>query len=136
MENKVDISMFPPAEEGYERFVITMDPRENESDYQVEFYVGKTMSVDCNQHSLTGSFETLNLKGWGYSYTRFTTKGVVMSTKMGCPEGSEREAFVHSSSETKRYNSRLPIIIYIPHGYEVRYHIWSKNPAFHKAEKG
>ena len=35
-----------------------------------------------------------------------------------------------------RYNSRLPIVVYVPEDAEVRYRIWSTDVEIQKIEKG
>ena len=35
-----------------------------------------------------------------------------------------------------RYNSRLPIVVYVPVGVEVRYRIWSAGAEVRSIEKG
>jgi ecotin len=35
-----------------------------------------------------------------------------------------------------RYNSRLPVVVYVPEGVEVRYRIWSAGPALETMEPG
>ena len=45
-------------------------------------------------------------------------------------------AGVLCSSLQIRYNSRLPVVVYAPDGYEIRYRIWKASEAIEKAEKG
>jgi ecotin len=35
-----------------------------------------------------------------------------------------------------RYNSRLPVVVYVPEGTEVRYRVWSAGPEAQAMEKG
>lgn len=52
-----------------------------------------------------------------------------MSTMMACPPGTPRhEAFVQAPVEELaglRYNTKVPIVIYVPADAQVRYRIWS-----------
>lgn len=50
-----------------------------------------------------------------------------MSTMMACPDKTRKTAFVSSTSELVRYNSKLPIIVYIPKGMDVHYKIWERS---------
>ena len=43
--------------------------------------------------------------------------------------------FVQGPSQLIRYNSRIPIVVYVPKGAEVRYRIWSATPETKKALK-
>jgi ecotin len=45
---------------------------------------------------------------------------------MAAPEGAPKVTqFVTTAPLLIPYNSRLPIVVYIPEGYEVRYRIWT-----------
>jgi ecotin len=118
---------FPPAKDGYARHVIQLPEQADETAYRVELIAGKTMQVDCNRHSLGGQWQQQTLDGWGYDYYELSAVGPGISTRMGCPPGSEREAFVGLAGEPQlvRYNSRLPLVIYAPGEVQVRYRIWS-----------
>ena len=52
-------------------------------------------------------------------------KGPV-STMMACPGQTPREQFVQVRGDDMllRYNSRLPLVVYVPDGFEVRYRVW------------
>ena len=132
---KEDIKMFPKAEKEQNQKVIRLEPKENEEDYMVEIMVGKkTMTDGCNNYFLMGKLEDKNLDGWGYNYYEFETKGVIASTLMGCINAQGVEKVVYAQSEKVRYNSRLPIVIYTPKGYEVNYRIWSASEKVLTAE--
>ncbi len=120
-----DLSMYPEPGGELERHIIALPKKENEADYKIEFYAGKTMEVDCNKHTLAGELEEKTVLGWGYPFYEFNTDGNVMSTRMACAENSLHQAFVRANSMLIRYNSKLPIVVYIPEGYEVRYKIWN-----------
>ena len=46
---------------------------------------------------------------------------------MACPDNTLTEKFISSKTEHMRYNSKLPVVIYCPKGFQVEYAIWSKN---------
>jgi ecotin len=56
-----------------------------------------------------------------------------MAPSTGAPQV---KTFVTASPLYVPYNSRLPIVVYAPAGYEVRYRIWQAAKETHKAEKG
>lgn len=114
---------FPAAKEGMVRYVIELNQRADESMYKVELIPGKMMTVDCNRHGLAGKINEKDLQGWGYNYYEFETNGQVASTQMMCHE-PKTDKFVMAQSIIVRYNSKLPIVIYAPEGYEVRYKVW------------
>lgn len=120
-----DLSPYPKPADGQVQHVIELPALEDENAAKVEIIVGKTMTVDCNNHVFSGSLEQRTAEGWGYDYFVLDSLGNGATTLMGCPEGAEREAFVQSSDETLvRYNSKLPLVIYTPEDVQVRYRIW------------
>ncbi len=115
---------FPAATDSVNRFVIYLDEKSDEGAYLVELIPGKVMNVDCNRHRLGGFIAEINLEGWGgYTYYEFSTDGQVASTMMACNQPKE-DKFISGQTLTVRYNSRMPIVIYAPKGYEIRYRIW------------
>jgi ecotin len=55
---------------------------------------------------------------------------------MACPPGEEkRQVFVQVRGDNMllRYNSKLPIVVYAPTGFEVRYRIWAAGEEIKKA---
>jgi len=128
-----ELKPFPAAEKGMERFVVVLPEktRAEEVDFKVELTPGKTMLTDgVNQVRHGSSIEARPLKGWGYTFYEVTGQDTTMSTMMAAPEGSEEvEQFVSGTPLLIRYNSRLPIVVYAPEGYELRYRIWTAGDA-------
>lgn len=121
---KKELEHFPKAQKGMVRYVIFLDKKLNEDLYKVEVIPGKVMNVDCNIHELTGKTVEKDLEGWGYTYYEFSSDGNTVSTRMACPNQVNKNKFVSSQSVMIRYNSKLPIVIYAPQGYEIHYKIW------------
>lgn len=117
------LAPYPQAEQGMVRYVIFLDKKSDESQLKVEIIPGKIMNVDCNHHSLMGKLEEKDVQGWGYTYYEFTSNGQTRSTMMACNKPNENR-FVYSDTRLVRYNSKLPIVVYAPVGYEIRYKIW------------
>ncbi|HMM02594.1 MULTISPECIES: serine protease inhibitor ecotin [unclassified Dysgonomonas] len=128
------LAPFPNAGEGMVRHVIEMKKKSDESLYKVEIIPGKVMSVDCNHHSLMGKLEEKDLQGWGYTYYEFTSDGQTRSTMMACNKPNENK-FVSGQTLIVRYNSKLPIVVYAPKGYEVKYRIWKADKEKSSVEK-
>ncbi|WP_433901891.1 ecotin [Sphingobacterium puteale] len=132
--DKIDLNIFPAAEKGYKKMVIEVPYSENDKNKKIEFSVGKWMEVDgCNNFNLAGSFEKKDLQGWGYDYYVFKTNGNVASTMMACPDKAKRNLFVSAHPETVRYNGRMPIVIYVPEGYEAQFKIYSTDGDTYRA---
>jgi len=133
-----ELKAFPPAKEGMARFVISLPQHEGKEDaFKVEIIPGKVMLTDgVNLMRLGTAVEPHTLTGWGYTYYEVTGKDIAMSTMMAPPEGGKPvEAFVAGTSLLVRYNSRLPIVIYAPEKYEIRYRIWEASKETLRAEK-
>lgn len=131
---KVDPSIFPTPEKGYKQYIIEVPHSDLDSSKKIEFKVGKWMEVDgCNYFNLNGSLQEHDLEGWGYTYFKFETNGEVASTMMGCPDAPKRNLFVSAKPQLTRYNGKMPIIIYAPEGYEVRYSIYTTDGDEYKA---
>jgi len=82
------------------------------------------------------TIEARTLEGWGYPYYEVSGPSVTVSTLMAPPEGAPQvKTFVKAAPLQIHYNSRLPIVVYAPLGYEVRYRIWSASGTTHTAEK-
>ena len=122
------------------RFVIVLPHKERgtEDAFKVEIIPGKTMLTDgVNLVRLGTTIEPRTLKGWGYTYYEITGQDIAMSTMMAPPATEpQKEKFVQGTSLLIRYNSRLPIVIYAPQGYEIRYRIWETSEIMNKSEQG
>ena len=133
-----ELKAYPPAKEGMSRFVIELPHKERgeEDSFKVELVVGKEMLTDgVNQIRLGSKIERKVIKGWGYSYYEVAESGAAISTMMAAPEGAPKvKKFVKMAPLQIRYNSRLPVVIYVPEGYEVQYRIWSAPEKMEKAE--
>lgn len=124
-----DLTIYPNIENMIKN-VIFMDPRVNETQYKIEFYAVKSMEVDnCNKHYLLGDFEVKTLEGYGYPYYVFKSNGQVISTKMACENSMKKIQNVASGkTETVRYMSLLPVVIYTPKEIDIKYKIWNQDP--------
>ena len=135
-DDTTDLKPYPAAEDGFERMVFRVPAAEDESARKVEIIVGKTLSVDCNRTSFGGVLERRVAEGWGYPYYVIEKIGGPMSTLMACPPGAENtDEFVTVNGDgfLQRYNSKLPIVVYVPNGFEVRYRIWAAQEAIGRA---
>ncbi|WP_295939055.1 ecotin family protein [uncultured Alistipes sp.] len=122
-EREAILAPFPAAKEGMVRHVIYVDKKSDESLFKVEIIPGKVMSVDNNRHILSGKIEEKNVEGWGYTYYEFTTNGQVASTLMASI-GPKVDKFVSSRPIMVSYNSKMPVVVYAPEGYDIQHRIW------------
>jgi ecotin len=125
-QNSKDVSMFPEAEQGYKKVVIYLPKQKVEDNYKLEITVGKTAQVDkCNRYFLMGEIKGKELNGWGYTYYNFISNGDIAGTKMACPTDEKVNKFISGESEIIRYNSKLPVVIYVPTSMDVQYRYWT-----------
>jgi ecotin len=120
---------FPPAEKGMVRHVLQLPKQDDESLYRVELIVGRTVQVDeRNKYFFGGGIEQKTIEGWGFSFFKVSKLGPMAGTLMAIdPNAPKVERFITLGGEPSiiRYNSRLPIVVYVPDGVEVRYRIWT-----------
>ena len=133
------LEAFPEAAQGMVRWVIHLPemPRPEE-DYSVELVVGRIIRTDgVNLMRMDTVLKERPLEGWGYTYYEMTGNGRTSSTLMAPPEGAPQvDAFVHGPPLRIRYNSRLPVVVYAPVGFELRYRIWAAAEEFLTAGEG
>lgn len=137
-EDPADMKPYPAAREGFQRMVFRVPVKQSEADHKVEITVGKTLSVDCNRTWFMGRLEKEVAEGWGYPYFVLEEAAGPASTRMACPPGEAKtEAFVSVRGEgfLQRYNSKLPVVVYVPEGFQVRYRIWSAGEELGRAEQ-
>lgn len=128
-----DVSMFP-SKDGFKKYIIRLPKKANENAYKVEVFATKTEKVDkCNNHFLTGEIKDNDLQGYGYKYYEFTGTAVTASTLMACDDNTKVDAVVKSQPVLVNYNSKLPIVVYVPNGLNVKYKVWTQSPAEYNA---
>jgi len=136
---KSPLDAFPAPEDGVERFVIELPDkaRGDEDAFKVEIVAGKKLLTDgVNLYRLANAIEPRSLQGWGYTYYEVTGSGETIGTLMAPPEGTPMaERFVMCEPLLLRYNSGLPIVVYAPAGYQLRYRIWQANPTYTDAQQ-
>ena len=119
--------------------MISMPPVEDPDQLKVEVIVGKTVETDgINRSFFGGHLEEENIQGWGF--TRYVLKelGPMAQTLMAVdPDAPKVRQFVpiHGRHELLRYNPRLPIVVYVPTGVEVKYRFWKADAVASAAEK-
>ena len=131
-----DMKPYPPADAGFARFVFRLPQTDNDDARKVEVVVGKVIPVDCNRTMFVGNIEQHVVKGWSYSYYVVPQITGPATTLMACPEGEKTDQFVQTRGDgfLQRYNHKLPVVVYVPEGFEVRYRIWSAGEDLQQAQ--
>jgi ecotin len=135
-----NLRAFPPAAHGMGRFVLQLPPQPDEHSLKVELLIGKMVAVDeHNRHFFAGTIEEQTIKGWGFTAYRVNQPGPMAGTLMAVDPNAPKVArFVPLRGDPFliRYNSRLPVVVYVPEGVEVRYRIWAAGGDLRAMEKG
>lgn len=124
-----NMKAFPPAEKGMVRYALQLPKQTDESVFKVELIAGKTVRIDAqNRYFFGGRIEAETIAGWGYTRYLVRNIGPMAGTLMAVdPDAPKTDRFITLGGEPYliRYNSLLPVVIYVPEGVEVRYRIWS-----------
>lgn len=135
-----NLKAFPLADEGMVRHVLQLPQLADESDSRVELIVGKIVEVDQgNRYFFAGKIEEETIEGWGFPRYMVSRLGPMAGTLMAIdPNLPKVSRFITLSGERYliRYNSRLPVVVYVPEGVEVRYRVWSAGSEARTMEKG
>ena len=135
-----NMKAFPPAGEGMVRYVLQLQKQDDESALKVELIVGQTVQTDeRNRYFFGGKIEAKAIKGWGFTRYKLSKLGPMAGTLMAIdPNAPKVSRFISLGGEPYliRYNSRLPIVVYVPEGVEVRYRIWRAGAEAKAIEKG
>ena len=139
-EEHKNLKAFPMAAKGFSRTVISLPhkTRKEEVNFSVELIVGKVIKTDTvNLFGMNTSLEAKPLKGWGFTFYNMKGNDMVRSTMMAPLTNQPKvDKFVSGTPLKIRYNSRIPIVIYTPEGFETRYRVWKATSEFKKtAEK-
>jgi ecotin len=123
-----NMKAFPPAEEGMTRHVIDLPRQDDETAFKVELMVGKMVKTDAgNRYFFGGALETERIPGWGFDRYILRKLGPMAGTLMAVdPDAPQVERFISLGGEARllRYNSRMPLVVYVPVGVEVRHRVW------------
>jgi len=134
-----NMKAFPPAEDGMVRFVLDLPKQEDESSFKLELLAGKTLELDQgNRYFFGGTLVEETIEGWGFPKYVLKELGPMAGTLMAVdPKAPKVKRFITLGGEPLllRYNSRLPVVVYVPEGVEVRYRIWRAEPNSKVMEK-
>jgi ecotin len=135
-----NMKAFPHPDQGQVRYVIQLAEKDDASNFQVELMVGKTIEIDdVNQYFFGGQIKSESIVGWGFTRYVVSELGPMAGTLMAVdPDAPKVKRFIRLGGAPFliKYNSRLPVVVYVPEGVEVRYRIWQADPEPHVAGEG
>ena len=127
-----NMKAFPPAADGMTRHVLQLPSQADEAAFKVELVLGKTVKTDnVNRYFFAGKIEVETIQGWGFDRYILKQLGPMAGTLMAPPPDApmvERFVSLGGDPYLVRYNSRLPIVVYVPKGVLVRYRVWRADP--------
>lgn len=133
------LKAFPPPGAGIVRYVLQLPQQADESAFKVELMVGKTVETNVGNRYFFGRIEEETVKGWGFTRYKVDRLGPMAGTLMAVDPNAPKVArFVTLGGAPYliRYNSRLPVVVYVPDGVELRYRIWTAGAELKAAEQG
>lgn len=135
-----NLQAFPPVEPGQVRYVVQLPAEADESALKVELLVGRMVETDAaNRYFFGGQLEEETIQGWGFTRYVLRELGPMAGTLMAVdPDAPKVERFIMIGGEPRllRYNSRLPLVVYVPEGVEVRYRLWRADGNVRTADPG
>ncbi len=135
-----NMKAFPPPEMGMVRYVLQLPKQEDESAFKVELIIGRTEMVDeRNRYFFGGKIQEEPIAGWGFTRYIVSQLGPMAGTRIAIdPNEPKVNRFITLGGEPYliRYNSRLPVVVYVPEGVEVRYRIWTGGTEVKAMEMG
>ena len=54
---------------------------------------------------------------------------------MACPPGSQRPGVAQTQGTLLRYNSKLPVVVFVPEGMGLRWRVWSAGAIQHASAR-
>ena len=134
-----NLTAFQPADDGMVRYVLQLPKQVDESAFKVELLVGRTVELDeRNRYFFGGKIEAETIQGWGYTRYKVGALGPMAGTRIAVPPDAPKvPRFITLGGEPylNRYNSRLPLVVYVPVDVEVRYRIWAAGADIKPMEK-
>lgn len=119
---------YPPAGEGQKRIIFALEPHEEQEErdsYMLQIFPGYEVdaAADVDENTVTGNIEECSVEGYGYSYYRVKVDSAV------APEPAHSTAprrFVTVANlPMVAYDSRRPVVVYLPEDAQLRYSVWT-----------
>ncbi|WP_444918686.1 ecotin family protein [Microbulbifer sp. JMSA003] len=130
------LDAFPEEVDGKLRHVIKLPKVVDESRFRVELIPGKSQVAECNLQSFSAPLRKDILPGWGYPFYVLSDLTPTTDTQKVCAQGSESRRFitVRGDGLMLPYSSKLPMVIYLPQGVQLKYRVWRADKNFSEAK--
>lgn len=121
------LEAYPAAEDGQQRWLIWFEAVSENTDedaLRVDVRVGVRTEVDgVNRYRLSGELRKRSVEGWGFDSYHYEGESEVASTRMSAKGVIAQSDIVWNASQLIRYNSRLPLVVYMPAHLHLSYRI-------------
>ncbi len=135
-----NLKAFPEADDGSARFVLQLPEKPDESLFKVELLVGKKQKLDeLNSYFFGGKINSQTVEGWGFTKYVVSDLGPLAGTLIAVdPNLPKVDRFITLGGDPFliRYNSKIPLVVYVPKDAEVRYRIWRTEPESQPVPRG
>lgn len=121
---KLNLEIYPKPKDGYKQLYIQLPVEKNENNLKVELFVGKNDMVDCNTYGLLGSIKIEKTADETHLYYVVESDGSVVGTQKACLDNKKTSQYIQMPTQMVNYNSKTPIVVYVPENLEVKYKIW------------
>lgn len=100
-ESKENMKAYPDAEEGMVRYVLHLEPQEDESLFRVQLLVGQTVTIDeVNRYFFAGELIEESIEGWGFPKYTLKNLGPLAGTRVGVdPDAPKVKRFITLGGE-------------------------------------
>ncbi|EKS6740445.1 ecotin [Enterobacter ludwigii] len=135
--NEELLDFFPETLNGMKRRVIYLPSRVHENKFKVELLIGENKRTDCNRYTLNGKLVTRFLTHYGYRFIQFEKIIDSEPAQVYCVPGDVSIAFMPVTlgiDVIQPYNSHMPLVIYVPDEFDVKYRIWNVKGHINKAK--
>ncbi|XXT21226.1 ecotin family protein [Sorangium sp. So ce429] len=126
-----NLKPYPQTMNEKRRIVIDLPRLEDEDRARVEISFSKLLEgSDCNRKWISGTIKEGTIEGWSYPYWEVNSGGEIRSTLMGCGNTPTKTERVFGEREMIRYNSKLPLVIYVPEGLDAEFRTFTTPGGF------
>ncbi|KEG10546.1 ecotin [Trypanosoma grayi] len=124
---------YPAPTADQKRLVIFLDERgaEEKREFKLQLIPGRVETVDAtNRHFIAGDVKEETINGWGYTYYVVHMGELAGTLMTSMPGDTPKPRFVAMVNKPLiPYNSKLPVVVYVPKDAELHYRVWAPTKA-------
>ncbi|WP_346838347.1 ecotin family protein [Microbulbifer sp. SAOS-129_SWC] len=130
-----ELDDFPAALDGHTRHVIQLPRVTDQSRYRVELVPGRAQLADCRLLSYRAGLARRKLDGGARYYVLGDLQPVQAAG--ACADTSRKRRFVRVRGDglLVPYDSRQPLVVYLPPDVQLKYRIWRADKSLRDADQ-